>query len=140
MVENTPESPLDARTSNQSILREINPEYLLEGLMLKLKLLYFGHLMRTADSLEKFLILGKIEGRRRRGHQRMRWMDGITDAMNMNLGKLREMGRTKRPGMLQSMGLQKVRHDWATEQYNNNTLIKLKAIGKCNEISELERF
>ena len=61
-------------------------------------------------------------------------------AMNMNLGKLREMGRTKRPGMLQSMGLQKVRHDWATEQYNNNTLIKLKAIGKCNEISELERF
>ena len=108
--------------------------------MLKLKLLYFGHLMRTADSLEKFLILGKIEGRRRRGHQRMRWMDGITDTMNMNLGKLREMGRTKRPGMLQSMGLQKVRHDWATEQYNNNTLIKLKAIGKCNEISELERF
>ena len=108
--------------------------------MLKLKLLYFGHLMRTADSLEKFLILGKSEGRRRRGHQRMRWMDDITDAMNMNLGKLREMGRTKRPGMLQSMGLQKVRHYWATEQCNNNTLIKLKAISKCNEISELERF
>ena len=74
--------------------------------MLKMKLLYFGHLMRTADSLEKFLIPGKIEGRRRRGHQRMRWMDDITDAMNMNLGKLWEMGRTKGPGVLQSMGLQ----------------------------------
>ena len=72
------------RRSNQSILREINLEYTLERLMLKLKLLYFGHLMRTADSLEKFLMLGKIEGRRRRGHQRMRWLDVITDAMDMN--------------------------------------------------------
>ena len=80
--------PWTARRSNQSILSEINPEYSLEGLMLKLKLRYFGHLMQTDDSLEKSLILGKIEGRRRRGHQRVRWLDGITDAMNMNLGKL----------------------------------------------------
>ena len=75
-------------SSNQSILREINPEYSLEGLMLKLKLQYLGHLMGIDDSLEKSLMLGKIEGRRRRGHQRMRWFDCITDAMDMNLGKL----------------------------------------------------
>ena len=83
------------RRSNQSILREINAEYSLEGLMLmlKLKLQYFGHLMRTANSLEKSLMLGKIEGRRRRGDQRMRRLDGISDAMNINLGKLREMVR-----------------------------------------------
>ena len=79
----------------QSILKETNPEYSLEGLMLKLKLQYFGHLMRTADSLEKSLMLGKIEGRRRRGHQRMRCLKGITDAMNMNLGKLWEMVRDR---------------------------------------------
>ena len=106
------------RRSNQSILREINPEYLVEGLMLKLKLQYFGHLMWTADSLEelmlklklqdfghlmqtggsleKSLMLGKIEGRRRRGHHRMRWMDGITNAMDMNLGKLQEMVRDRK--------------------------------------------
>ena len=77
-----------ARTSNQSILRDINPEYSLEGLMLKLKLQYFGHLMLTADSLEKSLMLGKIEGRRRKGYQRMRWLDSVTNAMNTNLGKL----------------------------------------------------
>ena len=80
-----------ARRSNRSILREINPEYSLEGLMLKLKLQYFGHLIHTDDSLEKSLMLGKIEGRRRRGHQRMRWLDGITDAMDINLGGLREL-------------------------------------------------
>ena len=80
-----------ARRSNQSILKEISPEYSLEGLMLKLKLQYFGHLMRTTDSLEKTLMLGKIEGRRRRGRQRMRWLEGITDAMDMRLSKLREM-------------------------------------------------
>ena len=83
------------RRSKQSILREINPEYSLEGLMLKLKLQYFGHLMRTVDSLEKSLMLGKIEGRRRRGHQMMRWLDGITDTMDMNLGKYQEMVRDR---------------------------------------------
>ena len=86
--------PWTARRSNQSMLREINPEYSLEGLMLKLKLQYFGHLMWTNNSVEKSLMLGEMEGRRR-GHQRMRWLGGITDAMNMNLGKLWEMVRDR---------------------------------------------
>ena len=106
--------PWTARRSNQSILKEINPEYSLEGLMLKLQ--YFGHLMQRADSLEKTLMLGKIEGGKRKGWQRMRWLDGITDSMDMSLSKLQERWRTGKPGLLQSMGSQRVGHDWATEQ------------------------
>ena len=107
--------PWTARKSNQAILKKIRPEYSLEGLMLKLKFQYFGHLMRRTDSLEKTLILGKIEGGRRRRQQRMRLLDGITNSMDMCLRKLWELVMVGRPGVLKSMGLQRVRPNWGTE-------------------------
>ena len=107
--------PWTARRSNQSNLKEISPGCSLEGLMLKLKLQYFGHLMRSADSLEKTLMLAGIRGRRRRGRQRMRWLDGITDSMDMGFSNSRSWWWTGRPGMVRFMGSQRVGHDWATE-------------------------
>ena len=112
-----------ARRSNQSILKEIKPEYSLERLMLKLKLQYFGHQMWWTDSLEKASILGKIEGRRRRGWQRMRLLNGITDSTDVSLTNSGRWRRTGKPGVLQSMGSPRVGHDLATEQQQQCELL-----------------
>ena len=114
-----PRVPWTARRANQSILKEISPEYSLEGLMLQLKRQYFGHLMRRTDSSEKTLMLGKIEVGKRRGWQRMRWLDGITDSMHLSLSKLWELVMEGKPGVLQSMGVTESRtrlRDWTEQQ------------------------
>ena len=116
--------PWTARRSNQSMLKEISPGSSLEGLMLKLKLQFFGPLIRRTDSLEKTVMLGKIEGRRRRGRQRVRWLDGITDLMDIAWTSFWSWWRTGKPGMLQYMGSQRVGHNWMTElkHYTNSIM------------------
>ena len=122
VLEKTLESPLDNMKSNQSILKEINPEYSLEGLMLKLNLQYFGHLMWTANSLGKTLMLGRIEGKRRRGQQKMRCLDSMTDSMDMNLSKLREIVKERGAWYTAVHGIIKSRtwlSDWTTSDLIN---------------------
>ena len=119
--------PWTARRSNQSILKEISPGCSLEGMMLKLKLWHFGHLMRRANSFEKTLMLGKIEGKRRRVWQKMRWLDGITDLMWVWVDS-DSWWWTGRPGMLRFMGLQRIRHNWVTELTDNGIGRKIKLV------------
>ena len=137
--------PWTARRSNQSILKEISSGCSLEGLMLKLKLQYFDHLMRRADSLEKTLMLGGIRGRRRRGRQRMRWLDGITDSMDTVWVNSGSWWWTGRPGVLRFMGSQWIRYDWATELNWTELIDSLKVIGhskrtKSSQLGLLKKF
>ena len=129
--------PWTSRASNLSILKEVSPVYSLEDLMLKLKFQYFGHLMWRTDSLEKTLMLGKIEGRRRRGWQRMRWLDGVTDLMEVSLGRLWSLEMDRKLDLLQSVGSQGVRHEWVTElNWDNATdYINTKFKSKIKSIS-----